>query len=882
MKDKKKIVIISVCCILLILLIVLIGLIINFNKKDRTSDTSANIYDKVPEKQVRSFEDVKLIEDLLKGGKVLDSSIGNELGDEEKEILRSLGVNEVLFDTYKIYTSEELLNSNFISSEDEGEDIVEEWENNYKDETYIISQNQELAFLVNGRNDEKDRIQYARLVDNIEIDQTTEDETQGNEEIQESELIEENTIINIRKVERLKYKVDIDYPENAQGPQYAIKVKNNEIQNQVIEESEEVQENEDIGQSIEMDYENLEWKDYDQTIFIEENVTIYTKYKLIDNDLEIEVINFKEVPELILSTPTYEIVEDENEMYIKFFNKESGYNDNVIFKVSHGTIETEGEITYSDWYEIQYNKFIVEDITNYSVKFKAFMKEKNVTDSKEGKISVGRYEQVFIPKSSNANINSIEINSVTLPQSIIDLLNENGTADYKLTSVNSITVKANPEDTNASVTGDGIYNFKNNKSTVNIKIVAEDGTERLYTLNITRNASLTNTIKGKNTNTGEINIPRNYNSGNSTPSNSNPDNSTPNNSTPNNSTPSDNNPSNNNPSGNSSNNNTTCNHVWNEATCTTPKTCSKCGLKEGSVNSSNHSNYGTTSKVTTIGTCKIAEVTTNYCKGCGKEVSTTQGNKNPDNHSNYGTTPKVTTQATCTVAEVKSYYCNGCNNVIKTETGKALGHDYSKKTITSQYLKSSATCTTPATYYYACSRCGAKGTSTYTYGKALGHDLRSRECLGEYCNRSGCSYSTGYSSHDFSEKSNKYKCSNATCTSAATYYYTCSHCGAKGTSTYSSGSALGHNWLPATCTESKRCSRCNTTTGSPLLHLSYSFGTCRSGTHLKCTRSGCGETSGQRTHIPSGSVTNGKFTCSACGKKFDTSTKTVLWTNASD
>ena len=48
-------------------------------------------------------------------------------------------------------------------------------------------------------------------------------------------------------------------------------------------------------------------------------------------------------------------------------------------------------------------------------------------------------------------------------------------------------------------------------------------------------------------------------------------------------------------------------------------------------------------------------------------------------------------------------------------------HLFTSKTPTPEYLVSEATCTTPAIYYYKCISCDLKGTTTYTYEKALGH-----------------------------------------------------------------------------------------------------------------------------------------------------------------
>lgn len=50
-------------------------------------------------------------------------------------------------------------------------------------------------------------------------------------------------------------------------------------------------------------------------------------------------------------------------------------------------------------------------------------------------------------------------------------------------------------------------------------------------------------------------------------------------------------------------------------------------------------------------------------------------------------------------------------------------HDFTKKTLTEEYLESPANCTKAATYYYACSICDLKGTETYEDGEPLGHDF---------------------------------------------------------------------------------------------------------------------------------------------------------------
>ena len=143
-----------------------------------------------------------------------------------------------------------------------------------------------------------------------------------------------------------------------------------------------------------------------------------------------------------------------------------------------------------------------------------------------------------------------------------------------------------------------------------------------------------------------------------------------------------------------------------------------------------------------------------------------------------------------TDSDHKCDYCGAAN---------VTGHTYDQKNTSGTYLKSAATCTSAAVYYYSC-RCGTKGTSTFESGNPIAHTYNQKNTSGTYLK------------------------SSATCTSAAVYYYSCT-CGAKGTSTFTSGNALGHSWTNATCTTAKTCSRCKVTEGSALGH-SWTNATC--------------------------------------------------------
>ena len=84
----------------------------------------------------------------------------------------------------------------------------------------------------------------------------------------------------------------------------------------------------------------------------------------------------------------------------------------------------------------------------------------------------------------------------------------------------------------------------------------------------------------------------------------------------------------------------------------------------------------------------------------------------------------------------------------------------------------------------------------------------------------GCKKDKHIHAFDKQVITDEYKGTDATCTEAATYYYSCS-CGEKGTETFTSGNALGHSFTNyvsdnnATCTQdgtkTAKCDRCNET-----------------------------------------------------------------------
>lgn len=208
------------------------------------------------------------------------------------------------------------------------------------------------------------------------------------------------------------------------------------------------------------------------------------------------------------------------------------------------------------------------------------------------------------------------------------------------------------------------------------------------------------------------------------------------------------------------------------------------------------------------------------------------------NHPSNKLTYHSGSSATCTESGVAAYYtcsCDAANHTLNSAGNEIstyiapLGHNSSSTSTASIHLKSSASCTSPAYYYYSCSRCGTNSTSSFSSGSALGHSFTQDKIWSESrqlrtsatctaaatywreCDRCTTHSTSQYFSsgsalgHDYSSTStsSSHLKSAATCTSAASYYYSCTRCGANSSSTFTSGSSLGHDYVNYKCT---RCS----------------------------------------------------------------------------
>ena len=237
-------------------------------------------------------------------------------------------------------------------------------------------------------------------------------------------------------------------------------------------------------------------------------------------------------------------------------------------------------------------------------------------------------------------------------------------------------------------------------------------------------------------------------------------------------------------------------HTGGTATCKDKATCTICGQKYGDLAAHNYKTEWSKDKNRHWHECSVC--------GDKKDVAA---------HT-PGAPATETTPQTCTI----------CGYVIKAALGHT--HNFNQKNTSETYLKSAATCTKKAVYYYSCT-CGEKGTETFESGDLAAHSYKTEwskdstkhwhECSVCGNNKDEAAHTPGAAAtettpqtcttcgyvikeaighvHSYTEKNTdaKYLKSAATCTAKAVYYYSCS-CGEKGTETFESGETLAHTW----------------------------------------------------------------------------------------
>ena len=279
-------------------------------------------------------------------------------------------------------------------------------------------------------------------------------------------------------------------------------------------------------------------------------------------------------------------------------------------------------------------------------------------------------------------------------------------------------------------------------------------------------------------------------------------------------------------------------------TCTTGKTCTRCGTQYGKLGHDWGAWQSRGNNSAHFRTCQrdgCDAVDTASCSGDSSATCITLGTCTTCGGQYYSAHTFPANQGWDSDAENHWVSCTVCHEA-KTKVGAHFfvqGND-------SSCLKSAATCVSPPVYYTNCAYCYRKGTDTYVhpwYGPdpnnhdLVHHDAKAPTCTeigwDEYdaCQREGCTYTTKVEIPALKHKLVHHDAKAPTCTETGWEEYdTCSRCDY---TTKVELLALKHNLVhhdakAPTCTEIgwdeyDTCSRCDYTTKVEIPALEHDY-----------------------------------------------------------
>ena len=366
-------------------------------------------------------------------------------------------------------------------------------------------------------------------------------------------------------------------------------------------------------------------------------------------------------------------------------------------------------------------------------------------------------------------------------------------------------------------------------------------------------------------------------------------------------------------------------------TCTTGKTCTRCGTQYGKLGHDWGAWQSRGNNSEHFRTCQrdgCDAVDTESCSGDSSATCITLGTCTTCGGQYYGAHAFPANQGWDSDAENHWVSCTVCHEA-KTKVGAHFfvqGND-------SSCLKFAATCVSPPVYYTNCAYCYRKGTDTYVhpwYGPdpnnhdLVHHDAKAPTCTeigwDEYdaCQREGCTYTTKVEIPALKHKLVHHDAKAPSCTEIGWEEYdTCSRCDY---TTYQEIPALKHKLVhhdakAPTCTEIgwdeyDTCSRCDYTTKvelpalkHKLVHHDAKAPTCTEigwNEYDACQREGCDYTTKVEIPAPGHDYTEKVVkptcekvgytlhTCKNCNDSYkDHQTKTLLhwygeWTSNGD
>ena len=223
-------------------------------------------------------------------------------------------------------------------------------------------------------------------------------------------------------------------------------------------------------------------------------------------------------------------------------------------------------------------------------------------------------------------------------------------------------------------------------------------------------------------------------------------------------------------------------HTWRPATCTEPKTCTKCGATEGDA-LGHRWDEGAVIQEATCQTIGAKSYTCTVCKITREETSA----KDPENHVG-GTELRSRVEATCTEdGYTGDVYCLGCGELISEGTEiAATGHQWDQGTVLLE-----ATCRMIGAKTYTCTVCGEtrdevvpKNPDNHTGGTEIKLRLEAT-CTADgytgdvYCKGCGKLLSSGSAVAAFGHQWDAGTViQEATCRTIGVTRYTCTLCGA--------------------------------------------------------------------------------------------------------
>ena len=252
-------------------------------------------------------------------------------------------------------------------------------------------------------------------------------------------------------------------------------------------------------------------------------------------------------------------------------------------------------------------------------------------------------------------------------------------------------------------------------------------------------------------------------------------------------------------------------HTGGTATCKDKATCTICGQKYGDLAAHNYKTEWSKDKNKHWHECSVC------------------GDKKDEAAHTPGAPATETTPQTCTI----------CGYVIKAALGHT--HNFNQKNTSETYLKSAATCTKKAVYYYSCT-CGEKGTETFESGELAAHAYKTTWSYDNASHWHSCYVCGDKKDEEVHIDKNK--------------DHNCDVCGKKMTD---------HTGGTATCKDRATCSICGEKYGSLAGHVYKTIWSYDETNHWhEC--SVCGNKKDEEAHIPGEEATETTHqTCTVCG-----------------